>query len=130
MRTFAVVSTQKCCSKRLTRSNYDAKNRDGCDHTRHDREGLGATTHDEVVVVSQYDSHAYENDAGDVLERIFSPNARVRAEIGPRSFTGRVLEAGYDGEPVIYVEDHAGHERAVRFQRETHVVEPAGGEMR
>jgi hypothetical protein len=84
---------------------------------------LGATTHGEVVVVSSYESHAQENDAKDVLGPAFSPDMRVRAEIGPRTFTGRVLEAGYDGEPVIYVEDRAGHERAIRFRRESHDVQ-------
>jgi hypothetical protein len=74
--------------------------------------------------VSSYDTHTQENNAGETAGRSFSPNTRVQAAIGPRTFTGRVLEAGYDGEPVVYIEDTAGHERVVRVRRETHDVRP------
>lgn len=78
--------------------------------------------------MKRYGTDTQVNNAGDAPNAPVSPDNRVRAEVGSATFTGRVLGSGYDGEPVVYIEDTAGRERAVRFQRETHAVEPAGGE--
>lgn len=75
-----------------------------------------------MVVVSHYESYPQVNNAGGAPSSAVSADSRVRAEIGSATFCGRVIGTGYDGEPVVYVEDTAGHERAVRFQRETHDV--------
>lgn len=53
---------------------------------------------------------------------------RVRARVGGREFSGRIVESGYDGEPVVYLRDRRGRERAVRPRRDRHHIERGTGQ--
>jgi hypothetical protein len=51
----------------------------------------------------------------------------VRATVDTRTFTGRILGRGFDGEPVIYLEDARGRTRAVRPERPRHDLDADAG---
>lgn len=76
--------------------------------------------------MNYYESRPQVDYAERRVDAGVSPDDRVRATVGSRSFTGTVIGGGYDGEPVVYVRDTVGHERAVRPQRDRYDIQPAG----
>jgi len=72
-----------------------------------------------------------ENEIHSVDSRSDTPTTptttdAVTARIGKFVFTGRVVERGYDSEPVVYLRDSRGRERAVRPRRSRHTLQGGG----
>ena len=60
-------------------------------------------------------------------EDVGALDGTVRARVGRETFTGRILGRGFDGGPVVYLEDTRGRTRAVRPERPRHDLDADAG---
>ena len=66
------------------------------------------------------------HDTTDTTDETDRRKTTIAARIGTETFEGEFLERGFDGEPVVYVRDVRGRERAVRPERPRHTISGEG----